>query len=219
MLSREHDRSLWLILYGDKKNRGRIIKFMRSIPHDLYVQINRSIDEYNNIKIMSSEEPYIYDKNLHLLGEIEDGDVLYWYDLVTTFGAIIIGKSVKNGDDYIDIFSISIDCSNAFEYNQSENFEESILGEIEYISGSVILEDGSVRVSYVRTCYDLMKTPFCAIVISTEKGIDINKRHSLLSSKSIPRNFYLEDLISRHKNGDLPHVKTRKKNIFNKKNF
>lgn len=46
IFSEELDRSLWLILESDKKNRDRIRCFVGSIPMELYQQIYERLNEY-----------------------------------------------------------------------------------------------------------------------------------------------------------------------------
>ena len=51
LFNEEYDKSLWLILSGDSKNRDIILKFVDSIPKSLYKELNKSINWCKNVRL------------------------------------------------------------------------------------------------------------------------------------------------------------------------
>ena len=65
MFNSEFDRSLWLMIIGDKNNSYNIINFIKSIPSELFNLIDIELDKYMkyeqcNISILDREDICLY---------------------------------------------------------------------------------------------------------------------------------------------------------------
>ena len=47
----EFDKSLWLMIKGDIKNRKKIVDFVKSIPYELILDIRDNLVEYDKYKM------------------------------------------------------------------------------------------------------------------------------------------------------------------------
>lgn len=88
IFNKELDKSLWLILESDKKNRDRIKCFVESIPNDLYQQIYNKLDEYSE-----------YEKGHLNMFDLDDfflkGECLGYLNKKYSFVIDIVGNSLS----------------------------------------------------------------------------------------------------------------------------
>ena len=97
IFNKEFDKTLKLILEGDKNNKDIIIDFISSIPDSLYQQINNSLLKFNKIR---EENVYLLDME-DIDGEfIVNNKIKYYYILDMIFNCLTIGKTyLINGNE------------------------------------------------------------------------------------------------------------------------
>lgn len=182
-----YDRSLWLMLKTDKKNREKIIKFVRSIPRELREQIKKSIYIYKE-KIKDNDELFDVDDD-RLSGNIENSrHVLYWYNISSLDGSLSLGYSFLNEDKYYDAFEMKL-----IPYDdlyQLKYFDDEWIGTIDY---------DITTTESMTTCnekeYNIVRTPLGDFVIAMlEDRSDRNKYEiSRINLKKMPEEMFLKD--------------------------
>lgn len=97
IFNKEFDKTLKLILNGDKNNKDIIIDFISSIPDSLYQQIKSSLLNFDKIR---EENVYLLDME-DIDGEfIVNNKIKYYFILDMIFNCLIIGKTyLINGDE------------------------------------------------------------------------------------------------------------------------
>lgn len=185
IFDKEFDKSLWMILSADKKNRNKIVEFIRSIPERLQEEIKKSISIYREYEM--DDDSVCLDDSL-LNGNYETQDrILYWYEYDDDFGSLELGYSVYNGERYEEAFELTLEpCGNKIEY-----FEDEYIGNLEYD----ITQSG-----YITTCseieYNMIKTPFGTFVVSMLD--DRNNKEKLgisrVNLRNMPDEMFMTDL-------------------------
>ena len=90
IFNKEFDKTLKLILDGDKNNKEIIIDFIRLIPDSLYGGIKSSLMNFDKIK---KENTYLLDME-DIEGEfIVNNKIKYYFILDTIFNCLTIGKN------------------------------------------------------------------------------------------------------------------------------
>lgn len=186
IFDKDFDRTLWMILSADKKNRNRITEFIRSIPSELYQKIQKSISVYKEYESSERFDSGYLDETL-LSGNYETHDrILYWYELDDDFGSLELGYSVYNGEKYEEAFELTLEPYN----NKIEYFEDECIGNLDYD----ITESG-----YTSTCneieYNMVKTPFGIFVVSMLE--DKNDKEKLginrVNLRNMPDEMFMTD--------------------------
>jgi len=97
IFNREFDKTLKLILNGDKNNKDIIIDFISSIPDSLYQQIKSSLLKFDKIR---EENVYLLDME-DIDGEfIVNNKIKYYFVLDMIFNCLTIGKTyLINGNE------------------------------------------------------------------------------------------------------------------------
>ena len=142
LFNEEYDKSLWLILSGDSKNRDIILKFVDSIPKSLYKELNKSINWCKNVRPFYS---LIKDNKGYR----------YWYSLNSNTGELCLIRYI----DPIEVNEQDIFILSLFPFNGLENYNNETLGSISYVVSNVRCEDNvdcdKVEYSLVRTSFGL----------------------------------------------------------------
>ena len=90
IFNKEFDKTLKLILDGDKNNKEIIIDFIRLIPGSLYGRIKSSLMNFDKIK---KENTYLLDME-DIEGEfIVNNKIKYYFILDTILNCLTIGKN------------------------------------------------------------------------------------------------------------------------------
>ena len=99
VINSSFDRSLWLMLVCDKKNRYDIADFIRNIPNDLFIRMHDELDGCDNLCLRKITKAF---RN-------EDNDT-YFYDISLNMEQIIINLSIWKWNDssYHDVRQICI---------------------------------------------------------------------------------------------------------------
>lgn len=107
IFGKQYDESLFIMMAGDKKNRGKILEFVKSIPEELHQQIKEAIDKYmeyekTDIELLDGEDFFIN-------GSYLDGDNFrYWFNIDMLIGSLTIGKCFQTDNGYIRVIEISL---------------------------------------------------------------------------------------------------------------
>lgn len=182
-----YDRSLWLMIKADRKNRNMIVEFVRSIPKELRRQIQKSISIYkeeieNNRELIGLDDDRLY-------GEYETPKrISYWYD-IDSEGSLSLGYRVFNGVRYDDAFEMKLVPYD--DLYQLHYFDEEWIGMIDY--------DITTTENLIACCekeYNIVNTPFGNFVISMlEDRDDRNKLGiSRVNLKKMPDEMFMKDL-------------------------
>ena len=99
IINSSFDRSLWLMLACDKKNRDDIADFIKNIPVDLFFRMHDELDGCDNLCLRKITKAF---RN-------EDNDT-YFYDISLNVEQIIINLSIWKWNDssYHDVRQISM---------------------------------------------------------------------------------------------------------------
>ena len=150
IIDKEYDKFLWIILKVDKKNRQRIIEFIKSVPKPIFDGLEKSIEMYRKYE----QDDMIFLDEMNLTGLYETHNrLLYWYEIEKDFGTLEIGYSVFTGKKYEDAFSLSLEldsilsednyeeCIGSIRYDISEEGNTTICNEVEYnlIDGRIVV--------------------------------------------------------------------------------
>lgn len=95
------DRSLWMIIKNDRKNRDRIVHFIKSIPYELIIMIQEVLVEYNKYRYFSKQ---VYDS----IGD------LYSFSIDSKDDILSITRSIYINGAYYSNFNIQLRCN---DYN------------------------------------------------------------------------------------------------------
>ena len=105
----EFDKSLWLLIKGDIKNRKKIVEFIESIPSELILSIRDSLIEYDKYKMdnigidFNNREYKCFNKQIYSsIGE------LYSYNIDVRKDILTITKSIYVMGAYYKNFSIEL---------------------------------------------------------------------------------------------------------------
>lgn len=125
IFSKEFDKALWLILYGDKRNREKIEDFVRSIPCVLYKDIHKCLVKFYEYQ---RKNVSIFDRDEDIRREcvVADSFGIYTYYFVVNFvvGTLSVGRIIDRDRD----FEITLFYNN--DSKKSGNVDERMLGSV-----------------------------------------------------------------------------------------
>lgn len=179
-----YDFSLWCILSTDKKNRTKIIEFIKSIPQEFLNKIRDGILQYRIYEQNNSNEEFdLYDS------VSVDKETCFSFQL-TDVGTLRLSKEIIDKNDselpYNPVFEIVLeDCLGCLDKEHFDNFDEEYLGAIE---SDIKTTKNSITCN--ESEYNLIKTPFGYIVTHNDENKFIFK----VSSKFINLNKMPNDL-------------------------
>lgn len=125
IFNKEFDKSLWLILKGDKDKEKVVLDLISSIPAPLYQQMLDAFHKYR--EVMELEDSYILDRE-DINGEFLVNNIKYYFTLDMVLCCLTIGKKVKVYDKCYKIFEINLFSNTS--YNKVENLSDQYLGSI-----------------------------------------------------------------------------------------
>jgi len=138
IINESYDKSLWLVVHSDKKNRNMIIDFMNSIPDRLYDTMRM----FANIACSCMKDNSFYlDKSNSIIAR--DG-IMYWFRIDRDNFGLTLGYSVFDGHDYDVMFELtlypfeeekikSVKDNALFILGNVNGVEYSVSDEIEYV--------------------------------------------------------------------------------------
>lgn len=89
IFNERYDRSLWLMIYGDRINRDKIVYLIKSIPKEIYDDIHKQLENINDSEI-------VVERNLLAV----DG-FMYHYIISFSKSKFSLNLSRRNQFDYI----------------------------------------------------------------------------------------------------------------------
>lgn len=179
MIFNSFDRALWLILKNDKKNRKRILEFIRTIPNQFIMDIQKSIDEYNKYKInnIGIDEDDVNKRTFS--GEIYTKDgYFYSYQIDTYKDMLFIGRSIYENGAYYNDFRLSL---SSVDSNVNNLSNQNIGG---ILSSSLFEERFSIDYSLFSSKIGILMLKFIN---------NNNYRLCCILNRDIPDNYDLEE--------------------------
>lgn len=175
VIRNDFDKTLWLILKFDKKNRKDIFEFIKNIPDDLFERIHLELE-----KCSIDDEKYPL-KKINKAFRNDNGDT-YFYTVSLNGCQIIINLSIWNQFDstydeviQITLYSLSMDDIKDIEPEYPIYIGDyyHIISKMSYIFDTVICK-GNDR------CYELVDSDDYSVTIQSvdgkiDKNIDISK--------------------------------------------
>lgn len=188
IIHKGYDVALWCILSADKKNRPKIVEFIKSIPQELLTKINDGILQ------LKKHEQNESDKGFDLYDSVDvDEDTCFSFQL-TDDGTLRLSKNVRDKNDwnlpYDSVFEIVLlDCLCCLDKEYFQNFDEEWLGTIE--------TDTEVKSFF--TCnereYYLIKTPVGHLVAyNRENALIVKAFGRFINLNKMPDDLNMSDL-------------------------
>ena len=186
----EFDQSLWCIIKGDKKNRNKIVNFIKELPQEFIEMIRNGIEEYRKI-----EDPFESDEEI--FGEYEtQNNVIYHFDIIRPCmnNYLRLSKFILN--EKLDDSEIRLELTDGGVKDISEwdNFDEWDLG----VSTTDIInnfKNGLMKCN--ESEYAIVKTPIGSVVRYTRGylgGLVTLPFGRFVNIKNMPDDITKEDL-------------------------
>ena len=179
MIFNEFDNALWLILKNDRKNRKKILEFIKTIPCNFIIDIQNSIDEYNQYMINNEGKDDDDINKRTFSGEIYSVDgYFYSYHIDTDSNVLYIGRSSYENGRYYNDFRLSL----AMIDSKVEKLGNKNIGGI--LSSSLFEERLSVNYSVFNTRVGVLMLKFIN---------NNNYRLCGILNRDVPDNYELEE--------------------------
>lgn len=189
IIDKGYDIALWCILSADKKNRPKVVEFIKSIPQELFTKINNGI-----LQLKKSEKSESYEE-FDLYDSVDvDEDTCFSFQL-TDDGTLWLSKDVRNKNDYNlpynSVFEIVLlDCLCCLDKEYFENFDEEWLGTV---------ESNIKTTKNLITCnereYNLVKTPVGYLVTyNRENALIVKAFGKFINLNKMPDDLKINDL-------------------------
>lgn len=148
-LKDNYDNSLWLILSMDKKNREKIINFIKSLPEEFYFRLKKSLKQYNG--------------SCDIDGCFKEKDgYLYTYNISSFDGKLCISKGLYDGTDCEEVLMLYL---NPYETEALIDCHDVSIGKFLY------------KLKYEEYVYEYDCDKVEYSLISTRFGIILKKYH------------------------------------------
>lgn len=198
IIDKGYDVALWCILSADKKNRPKIVEFIKSIPQELLTKINDGILQLKKHEQSESNEEFdLYDS------VDVDEDTCFSFQL-TDDGTLRLSKDVRDKNDcnlpYNSVFEIILlDCLCCLDKEYFENFDEEWLGTVE----SDIKTTKNLITCNERE-YNLIKTPIGHLVTyNRENALIVKAFGRFINLNKMPDDLNISDLDKFNKQKSL----------------
>ena len=153
------DKTLWLLIKSDRRNRGKIIDFVKSIPDEFILMIQEGLVEYEKYKLendcisFDDREYRCFDNQMYnSMGE------LYSFNIDTKKDILSITKSIYILGAYYRNFNIKL--KNLSNINDKSNMKD--IGNMCYAIDGV----GNLR----KISYDIMNIGLTNVLISSSNN-------------------------------------------------
>jgi len=175
IFNKEFDKSLWLILNGDSKNKQLILDFIDMIPAPIYQQLLDAFVVYK--KQIELDNIYVLDRE-DITGEFSVGNIRYYFILDMILNCLILGRQILVIGEYKKDFEMSLFSDSS--YNKLEVFNNQYLGSI----------DGCLIENKIN--YELVNTFVGTMVLKKENNC-------LSKYKKININSFCNDMVGKSK--------------------
>lgn len=198
MFNDDYDRSLELILAGNKSKREMIGCFLNDIPLELLNKLYKSFDEYQDY-LEENKDIFFLDRDeIDLSGRfITTEDFLYFYNIEPITGALDLGMSIYYNKEETMLFKMTIYPFSLKDYMDLQMFNEFGLGGIYYNFSEKHIEGKKHMINFDSTDFSLVRCPLRDVLASSDKSRGITRRYSfvninnainLLNIKEVSRN-------------------------------
>lgn len=188
IFDREFDESLWLIVKNDRKNRMKVLEFIKSIPYEFILKIQNVLIEYNVYKLENEGVPFSDRKYRCFNGGlyVSNGD-LYSFNVDIQNDSLFISRSTRRYARQFSDFSILLS-----SYKEDvNNYETQEIGKIFYDFHDKVSSPNDISFEMGDSIvYSSVKVPFGNLLFSnTNNGII---KFCGLDRDSIPADYNLE---------------------------
>lgn len=109
IFDKNFDRTLWLLIKSDRRNRGKIVDFIKSIPYEFILMIQEGLVEYEKYKLENNEINFDDREYRSFNNQIYNGvGELYSYNIDTKKDVLSISKSIYIMGAYYRNFNIKL---------------------------------------------------------------------------------------------------------------
>lgn len=208
----DYDKSLWLILAGDRRNREKIAELVSNIPNEIFERIHQELEKYNNCdeKKFNSDEWIKFNKLVRIDNEKNNGYDNYLYSVEMNYEEIkiklCIWENISLGlEENIELSLVSISSDDLMAIDL---FDSTCVGSYSYMNSRVVSLCGhnSVIVVGDEREYQLVSTTTFGVLMRTSESEKISK---MINLKKMPDDISLNDLSNRRNVNKL--VRARKK--------
>jgi len=156
------DQSLWCIIKGDKKNRNKIVNFIKELPQEFIEMVRDGIEKYRKI-----EDPF--ESKEEISGEYEtQNNVIYHFDIIRfcmvnylRLSKFILNEKIDDSDIRLELTDGGVK-----DIEEWDNFDELGLG----VSTTDIIhnfKNGLMKCN--ESEYSIVKTPIGSVVRYTRE--------------------------------------------------
>jgi len=189
------DEALWYMLKADRKNRKRIVEFIKGIPEELLEEIKSAVEQYQKWK----KEGYVDgvwnpQTDFKVISGTADKSLNEYYNFyLYGNGTLSFYKSTGSKKEEDELFDLEL-----FDINNPSEIEtldgEELLGTIT-TAVKHYNSDDTISSECVLREYELIRTPLGYMVVFTKENARILKeRGKFVSTKSVPDNLTMQDL-------------------------
>lgn len=190
IFDKNYDRTLWLMLKGDKDNRKIILEFIKLIPNHFLVKIQNTIKEYEEYKLDDNKE--LKKKNFN--GEWYDGEkYLYHFNIDKDNDTLFVGRNVFKYGMFNNDFGLLL--VNDIDVSIMENFCEYLIGKVSF--NYELINDGIriVQGKYTSIDYKLLNVVLGNVMVTSSRDrILFKNRMGFVDTDNIPDNYNLDDV-------------------------
>lgn len=209
IFSNNYDRSLWLIVSGNKKDI--ILDFINNIPSELIAEIQKSLQLYQLYLHKNKGIPARSRERIDLNGKFQTtGDMLYWYKIDSLTGALRMGESISFEEEIYDKFQMTLYPLKKEYYKRLENLDECLLGDISYNFFNMYIAEDSTMIYSDTTDFNLIKLPFGTSLIysremkpniddSSKITFQIRNGYNLVNVKRAPYDYNITRLNNKNR--------------------
>ena len=200
-----YDRSLDLMLYGDKDKH--IEAFLKVVPLEFCEMVQEGLRNYRKYLKDNKDIPVPYRDIVEFNDSlITEGDMLYWYSINIKDGSLNLGECVVDGDYEYDQFMMVIYPFGLRRYDNMNVFDVKILGEITYNYYEQLIGDDIRIYDSESMIIRFVKFPFNKAMIASHEYLSYLSRLNLVDMKDMKCEYNLSDLINRKEK-----IRSRKK--------
>lgn len=189
IFGKEYDLSLWYIIKADKRNRYKIIEFIKEIPIDLINNIDLAIEKSKNEEIDYSK----YDGNIYKITSYKDSNIKYYFYIDNIDYCLTIAKEYNNDGKRQTLFELMLF---PLRLEMIKMFDEEWIGTISnYNSNCSLTEISQINNKYE---YNLYNTPIGYFISYHYKCKNIDKLVSIfkpINIRKVPEDLNKENLL------------------------
>ena len=190
IINETYDRSLWLMLCGDKVNREKITSFLKLVPREFYTMLRISLGFYvsreMNFSINKDDEFY---KSFFNGEVITSGDMRYWYVIEPRTGVLSLGENIIDEDEEYELFHMILYPIDKKVLLDETRYHDCLVGKI---VNNEYLDKVNNMISY-----NMIRFPFCDLLVSSCKcGLRFKNKYHLIDMDKMPEKYNINNIKS-----------------------